>query len=249
MTPDALDALIRLHEGLPRQGPGDPEALARMVERLALPEIPKAADMGCGSGSAARWLAETLGADVLAIDAAAPFIDDLRRGLANAPPRRGRVTARVGDMLAPEIAPGSLDLIVSEGAAYAVGFAEALAAWRPLVRPGGGLVVSECVWFGTVRPEPAAAFWRKDYPAMDTPAAAIAAAERAGWRLVAAERLTAAAWRQSYYGPLAARMDRLAPDADPALARAIAEARAEMDVFARFCDSYGYVLFAFDAAP
>jgi serine/threonine-protein kinase HipA len=129
-----------------------------------------------------------------------------------------------------------------------VGFAEALTAWRPLVKLGGGLVVSECVWFGSLRPEPAAAFWREGYPAMDTAAAAIASAEQAGWRLVAAERLTAAAWMQSYYGPLAARMDRLAPCADPALAQAIAEARDEMDVFARFCDTYGYALLAFDTA-
>jgi hypothetical protein len=161
---------------------------------------------------------------------------------------QGAVEARVGDMAAPPVAPGSLDVIVSEGAAYAIGFSEALRAWRPLVRPGGGLVASECVWFGAERPAAAAAYWSRAYPAMGSTAEALARAEAAGWRLVAAERLPPSAWWESYYHPLAARITALAPGSDRALARVIAEAQEEMALFRATCDHWGYVYLALDAA-
>jgi SAM-dependent methyltransferase len=251
VTDDALRALIRLHEDTPRQGPGDPAALDRLIATLGLPPAPRAADFGCGAGATALRLAATLGADVLALDFAPTFLAALGARLAADPPARGRVRPALGDMRAPPVGPGALDLIVSEGAAYAVGFAAALAAWAPLLRPGGGMVVSECVWWGAARPAAAAAFWAEGYPAMDTPAAALAAAERAGLRLVAAERLAPAAWRESYYAPLAARCDALAAEAaaDPPLAAAIAEARAEMALFATPADAYGYLLLALDRPP
>lgn len=250
MTDPALRALIHLHEDAPRQGPGEAAVLDRMIDRLRIGDGARAADLGCGSGSTALRLAVARSFDVLALDAAEPFIDRLRARLAATPPPRGAVRAVLGDMAAPPVAPGTLDLIVSEGAAYAIGFAHALALWRPLVRPGGGLVVSECVWFGTQRPQAAAAHWSAAYPGMGSIADAVARAEAAGWRLVAAERLPAAAWRESYYRPLAARIDALRAEAatDAALARAIAEAEAEQAVFEATCDAWGYVYLALDAA-
>jgi SAM-dependent methyltransferase len=253
IEPDpATAALIALYADLPRQGPGDPAALDRMLDRLRLGRGGRAADLGCGAGAVALRLAERRGMDVLALDAAPAFIDRLRRRLALRPAVSGAVRPMVGDMAAPPVAPGSLDLIVSEGAAYCIGVAQALALWRPLVRPGGGLILSECCWFAADpadRPAQARDFWAAAYPEMDTAAATLAAAEAAGWRLAACERLTPAAWWDSYYDPLAAHIDALAGAlaADPHLAAAAADARAEMDLFARTCDAWGYVLFAFDA--
>ena len=39
------------------------------------------------------------------------------------------------------------DLVWAEGSAYSIGFENALALWRTLLRPGGCLVVTELVWF------------------------------------------------------------------------------------------------------
>jgi len=245
----SLDALIRLHGDAPRQGPGEGATLDRMIDRLRMADGARAADLGCGSGATALRLALTRSWDVLALDAAAPFIDRLAARLAAHPPRRGAVTPVLGDMAAPPVAPGSLDVIVSEGAAYAIGFAQALRLWRPLVRAGGGLVVSECVWFGPARPAAAAAHWAQAYPAMGTVADALDRAEAAGWRLVAAERLSPAAWWESYYDPLATHIAAVEATADPALTAAIAEARAEMALFEATCDAWGYVYFALDAGP
>ena len=249
MTDKALEALIHLHEDAHRQGPGEVATLDRMIDRLRIGDGARAADLGCGSGATALRLAVARSFEVLALDAAEPFIDRLRARLQASPPQRGSVEAVVGDMAAPPVRPGELDLIVSEGAAYAIGFANALKLWRPLMRPGGGLVVSECVWFGAERPAAAVSYWMKAYPEMGSIAEAIARAEAAGWRLVAAERLQAEAWRESYHRPLAARIAALRSEAasDAALAEVIAEAEAEIALFDATCKAWGYVYLALDA--
>lgn len=247
---EAIAALVALHDGAPRQGPGDVAVLDRMIAALGFAPGAgplRAADLGCGSGATALHLAEAYGAEVLAVDLAAPFLARLAARLAEAPPASGAVSPHPGDMLAPPVAPGALDLIVSEGAAYAVGFAAAMQAWRPLVRAGGGLVVSECVWFGARRPPKAAAFWAEAYPEMGSVADAVARAEAGGWRLKAAERLSPEAWWTSYYDPLAARCDALEPGADGALKAVIAETRAEMALFRATSADWGYVCLALDA--
>lgn len=250
MSAPSLAALIHLHDDTPRQGPGEAAVLDRMIDRLRIGDGARAADLGCGTGTTALRLAVTRSFDVLALDAAAPFIERLQTRLAATPPPRGAVTPVVGDMAAPPVAPGTLDIIVSEGAAYAIGFTHALERWRPLVRPGGGLVVSECVWFGAARPPAAAAHWARAYPEMGSIAEAVARAEAAGWRAVAAERLTAEAWRQSYHRPLAARIAALRAEAacDGMLADIIAEAEAEQRLFDETCEAWGYVYLALDAA-
>ncbi|MGF1659449.1 MAG: class I SAM-dependent methyltransferase [Rubrimonas sp.] len=249
MADTALAALIHLHEDAPRQGPGEAAVLDRMIDRLKIGDGARAADLGCGSGATALRLAVARSFDVLALDAAAPFIDRLRARLKANPPQRGSVEPVIGDMAAPPVSPGALDLIVSEGAAYSIGFANALKLWRPLVRRGGGLVVSECVWFGADRPASARAHWEAGYPGMGSIADAVARAEAAGWRLVAAERLRAEAWRESYHRPLAARIAALRAEAasDAALAQAIAEAESEIALFDATCDAWGYVYLALDA--
>lgn len=248
MRDEEIAGLIALFADAPRQAPSDPAALDRMIAALSLPFAPRAADFGAGTGATARRLAEALSADILALDAAAPFIERLAAEIAAAPPAAGAIRPVLGDMAAPPVAPGSLDLIVSEGAAYAIGLDAALSLWAPLLAPGGGLALSDAVWFGEARPEPAAAFWAEEYPAMGTVADSVALAERAGWRLVAAERMPREAWRLSYYDPLEAQIAALAPraESEPGLAAAIAGMRREMAVFDACGDAYGYVYLALD---
>ncbi|SDG69223.1 SAM-dependent methyltransferase [Roseospirillum parvum] len=239
----AIAALIALHRGLPRQGPGSTALTARLLDDLAprLPARPRVADLGCGSGVAARQIAEHLDAEVVAVDFAADFIDQLK---AAPPPAAGRVIPRVADMLDPGLGPASLDLIWSEGAAYAVGVPAALAAWRPLLRPGGVLVLSECVWFTPDPPPEAARHWAEAYPGMTTASGLIARAEAAGFGLLSAHRLPAEAWWESYYTPLAANLARLEaePADDPHLIAAIAETRREMALFKAHHTAYGYLI-------
>lgn len=239
-------AMEALYGALPRQGPGDPAALDRMLVRLGVPEGARAADMGCGTGATALRLASVWSMRVAALDLSPFLLARLRRRLAESAPARGAVEPVEADIAAPPFEPGTFDLIVSEGAAYTVGFAAAMAAWRPLVRRGGVAVVSECVWLGRDRPDEAAAFWDEAYPGMGGLAEAVAAAEAGGWRVAAVERLDTAAWSGSYYGPLAERAAALADR--PGMAEAVAGARAEMRLFARTGWAWGYVYLALDTA-
>lgn len=86
------------------------------------------------------------------------------------------------------------DLLWAEGSAYTIGFENALRAWRPLLRPGGCLVVTELVWFAAAPAERARAFFANAYPDMRDEATRIDQARSACDELVASFRLPADDW-------------------------------------------------------
>jgi SAM-dependent methyltransferase len=238
-----IEALILVHRGLPRQGPGDAE-ITRQVLRLlpGLPAQPQVADLGCGSGAAALVLAAELGVTVKALDFARPFLDELQvaareRGLEHL------VEIVQADMAQPPLPAASLDLIWSEGAAYSLTFAGALEKWRPLLQPGGYLVASEITWLLDGRPETLQEFWDEGYPQMADEAGNRAHAEAAGFSVLATELLPPRFWWSNYYGPLKLRMDKLRNLEDPVLAQVILEAEVEMELFRQYSDWYGYVFY------
>jgi len=237
------EALFRLHDGLPRQAPGSDACTREALARLPpLPEAPRVADFGCGPGRSALVLAAELGVRVLALDLHPPFVAALRSA-ARARRLAGLIDARVGDMAAPGLDPGSLDLIWSEGAIYLLGFARGLRRWRPLLAPGGLIAVSELSWLADARPAAAEEFWRAAYPGMATIEDNVARARRAGFEVLDQFTLPPAAWWDEYYRPLQARIARLRAGADADLASAIAATEREIELFARHGDSYGYVFY------
>jgi cyclopropane fatty-acyl-phospholipid synthase-like methyltransferase len=73
-----LAALIDLHRGHDRQGPGDSEFSRHILSHLStLPLKPRIADLGCGSGAGALLLAQHYQSPVVAVDSSAVFIDEL----------------------------------------------------------------------------------------------------------------------------------------------------------------------------
>lgn len=243
------DAFFQLHGGLLQEGPGSDDATREALRRLGpLPAGARVLDLGCGPGRQTLALAEALGAPITAVDLHQPFLDALAeraaaRGLAHL------VRTRRADFGALDEAPGSVDLIWSEGAIYHLGWAEGLRRWRPLLRPGGRIAATELSWLGEARPPEAAAFWAAAYPTMGTVASNTAAAEAAGFAVIDTFALPAAAW-WNYYGPLRARAEALreAAASDPDLAGAIAETEREIGLFERDPGSYGYVFYLLRAA-
>lgn len=240
-----IAALIELHRGLPREGPGD-EAFSRaLLDSLpALPPHPRIADLGCGSGAATLLLARYYSSKVIAVDFAAPLIEELEArareaGLAHL------VVGLCADMGRLDWAPASLDLIWSEGAAYAIGFENALALWRPLLADGGIAVVSELSWFDDAPPAAARDYWQTAYPDMGSEAQNIGRAQRAGYRVLETRRLPSEAWWKNYYGPLRERMQEIEPT--PANEAVLRETEEEMAQLERWSEVYGYTFYVLQA--
>lgn len=245
MSDANLEALVRVFREAPRQGPSDPAVVDRLLDLLRLPARPRLADLGCGNGATAVRLAQARGAHVIAVDAMATFVEDLRTRIAATPPAPGSVEPLVGDLLAPPIETASLDGVLCEGAAYNVGLANALEAFRPLLRPDGAVLVSECVWTTSAPPAEAREWWREEGVELAGLSDALRQVERSGWRFVAAEALEARAWRESYYGPLEKHLERLECEGvDAPVASVIAELRRESRVFQEYGASYTYVYLA-----
>lgn len=245
MTPE--EALVVLHEGTARQGPGDDELSVRLLRSLPpLPDDCTVADLGCGTGATSLLLARHLRRPVLCVDTSESFLETLRARAAAAGVAH-LVTTRCADMGRLDPAEHRFGLVWSEGAAYSLTFEGAMRAWRPLLPVGGVAVVSELCWFGADRPAAPRAFWEREYPAMATEAEDVARAERHGFRLLATERLSSEAWWTSYYDPLEERLVAHSHDDSPAIAQAVASTRREIELFRAFSDHYGYTFFVLQA--
>ena len=245
MVADDLALLFELFANTPRQGPGSVtttrRALRLVPESLRLDRV---LDLGCGTGGSTIVLAEVTGAHVTAVDIHPPFLAALRaraeeRGLAT------RITTVAADMANASSLGADFDLIWAEGSAYSIGFENALRRWRPLLRPGGCLVVTELVWFVAEPSERARAFFASDYPDMTDEAARIDQSRRAGYDLVSSFRLPADDWRAYYAGLEAPLEDAISRRGELEIYAAM---RLEREIYEACGDEYGYLCLVLQAA-
>src|SRR5690242_390102 len=154
-TSNPLDLLF---SGMNKLSPGD-DGLSRYVLR-SLPEhrFEVIVDAGCGAGRQTFVLVDELRTPVHAVDSYQPFLDRLNRraedkGLAQL------VRTHCMDMKdIPTVFP-KIDLLWAEGAAYNIGFANALATWAKAITPDGFAVVSELCWLRETVPDPVREFF------------------------------------------------------------------------------------------
>lgn len=239
-------ALTDLHRGLDRKGPGDSDFSRNILSNLStLPLKPRIADLGCGSGASALLLAQHYQSTVTAVDSSAVFIDELKARAKQAGLEHLIIPIH-GDMAELDWSVGSVDLLWSEGAAYNLGFEQALKIWRPLVSNHGIAVLSEMSWFTENVPEPAIAYWQNAYPMMGTEAENIDRASRSGFSILSRHRLPSQAWWVNYYEPLRERMQRI--EITPSTESVIRETEEEIRLFEKFSDSYGYTFYILQAA-
>ena len=143
----------------------DAATLAALELCAGLPEPAHVLDIGCGPGMQALAIARSRNAQVVAVDVEETFLAQLNQS-ARAAALADRITTRALDMNDLPFSDGEFDLVWSEGAAYIMGFAAALRQWRPLLGPGGYLMVSELCWTTHPRPQPVAEFFAEAYPPM-----------------------------------------------------------------------------------
>jgi ubiquinone/menaquinone biosynthesis C-methylase UbiE len=247
---ESIAALIELHRGLERQGPGDTAFSRQLLQKLGpMPANLRIADLGCGSGAAALLLAEHFQRPVAAVDSCSVFIEELKMrarqaGLAHLITPLQADMAELGAAL--DWPPACIDLLWSEGAAYNLGFERALSVWRPFLKDKGIAVVSEMSWFTDEAPQPAFDYWHAAYPTMGTESENIDRARHAGYQMLATQRLPSDVWWKNYYTPLRARIKQL--ELTPAMQAVVEETETEMELFEKFSDSYGYTFYVLQAA-
>lgn len=237
-----MDLFFELHKDLPREGPGDNASTARAFAMIpGLPPRPRILDIGCGPGKQTFVLAARSGGHVTALDKHRPFLDELTRLVSQAGLAR-RIAPLEGDMAALDFADESFDLLWSEGAIYILGFERGLREWKRLLKPGGGLAVTEISWLVENPPAEALAFWGREYPQMKSVAENLEIVERCGYRLLDHFTLPQSAWWEQYYTPMEVRLEMLRAQnaANPEALRLLDESQAEIDLYRKFSDAYGY---------
>ncbi|HEV3010276.1 MAG TPA: class I SAM-dependent methyltransferase [Burkholderiales bacterium] len=223
-------------------GPGGNEHTLQVLQLLPGQQFRVVVDAGCGTGRQTIALARKLGKLVHAVDSHAQFLSELARRAGEAKVAH-LVQTHCMDM---KDIPGvfrDIDLLWSEGAAYSIGFANALSTWAPALVPGGFVVASELSWLKDQAPEAAKEFFSSGYPDMQSVQRNVELARRAGYRVLGTYTLPRDAWVDGYYDVLGPRAQALLEHQDPAVRAFAAETVKEIEVFERCEDSYGYVFY------
>ena len=231
----AMRDFYQIFGAMHRQGPGSEASLLKGLS--GLPEnadVRRILEVGCGAGASALALTKSTSARIVALDNYPPFIHKLKNK-ADRASLGGRLYPIVGSMTDLPFSEGCFDLIWSEGAAYNMGFEEALSQWKRLLRPGGWLFVSEAVWT-TSDPSPECRdYWNAEYPAIRDMTMRLDQAQALGYRVLDSFILPRADW-EAFYGDMAAQLGAVTHPS-----RAHADLRAEIDIFLKYGDEFSYL--------
>lgn len=236
-----LTLMADLHKDAARQGPGSDDSTKQALGLTRLSSDAKidVADIGCGTGASTFTLARELpNARFVATDLLPDFLEVLTQR-AKQSGCLERVATQQASMESLPYDGDSLDLIWSEGAIYNMGFRAGLEAWRPLLRSGGVLAVSEITWLSPHPPETIRQHWESEYAEIATVAEKVAILERAGYDLQGYFVLPPTDWIEK---PIEEHIPAfLARHSDRPEATQIAEMmRHEASLYERYLDYFSY---------
>jgi len=239
-TPNPVDLLFA---GMNKLSPGDDSLSLYVLRSLPEHHFEVVVDAGCGAGRQTFVLANELKTPVYAVDSYQPFLDRLSQrakenGLAKL------VRTHCIDMKdIPTVFP-KIDLLWAEGAAYNIGFANALTTWAKAIKPNGFAVVSELCWLRQDKiPEAVSEFFRLGYPEMQSVEQNIQTAEDAGYELFNTYTLPKETWVKDYYNILEPRAKSLVNHSDVGVRDFAIETLKEIETFRISEESYGYVFY------
>ena len=239
-TPNPIDLLVA---DMDKLSPGDDRLSLYVLRSLPQHRFEIVVDAGCGAGRQTMVLASELGTPIQAIDSYQPFLNRLKqrfkeKGIAHL------VRTHCMDMKEiPSVFP-KIDLLWAEGAAYNIGFANALTTWAKAIKPNGFAVVSELCWLRENKiPEAVSEFFRSVYPEMHSVPKNIAIAEEAGYKIFNIYTVPKEAWQKDYYDALEPRAKSLAESSNVTLREFAVETLKEIEIFKISEQSYGYVFY------
>ena len=241
------DPIELLFGGMEKLGPGSDADTLRVLQSLPKSRFDLVVDAGCGAGRQTIALAKELRTTIHAIDSHRPFLDEFGRRAEQAGVS-SLIQAHCMDMSAIPERFSDIDLLWSEGAAYNIGFVNALTTWAAALRPGGLAVVSELAWLDDNPPAAAFDFFQSGYPDMKRAAENISIAQDAGYTVLDTYTLPREAWVDRYYEVLEPRAQALTNHQDASVREFAQETVREIDVFESSGDSYGYVFYVLQRA-
>lgn len=229
---------MTVYESLERWGPGSKSDTLRAFSLLT--QLPKnILEIGCGKGLTTVVLAENCTANITAVDNELSVINFLTLKIQN-DGLNSRVTPLCVSMTELPFDNSSFDLIWAEGCAYIMGVKNALSKWKPLLKDGGILVLSDLVWLTNNPSQEAKVFFEKEYPDMQTADTRYVQAEMAGYKVLNSFTISASSWK-NYYEPLKKRVEDLSIQMqDSAVLKDI---RNEIDIYTKFIKEYGYQMY------
>lgn len=239
---DTHDPIELLFGGMEKLGPGGDAHTLHVLRSLPQQQFNLIVDAGCGAGRQTMVLVKELGTLVHAVDSHGPFLDELTRR-AKASGAEHLVSTHCMDMRDIPRVFGHIDLLWSEGAAYNIGFADALTTWAAAMSPAGLVVASELSWLREEVPDAVREFFVSGYPDMQPVQSNIALARRAGYKVLSTYVLPMETWVEGYYEVLGPRAKALVDHRDAAVRDLSMETIKEIEVFERSEGSYGYVFY------
>jgi ubiquinone/menaquinone biosynthesis C-methylase UbiE len=238
-----------LFGSIPRQGPGSNEYTRKAYLSLpGLPQHPEILDIGCGSGTQTLELARICDGRIIALDNHQPFLDELDKRAA-AEGLDHKIETVNGSMLELSYPDGTFDVIWSEGAIFVIGFERGLREWKPLLKKGGCLVVSELTWFKDDIPDEIRAFLEGEYPPITTIEGNREIIRQAGYDEVANFKLPESGWWDNFYVHLQKRIPELRQKyaGNEEALGVLDMGQKEIDMYKKYSSCYGYTFFLMQA--
>jgi SAM-dependent methyltransferase len=235
-------AIDLLFGGMEKLGPGGNAHTLHGLRLLPKQQFRVIVDAGCGTGRQTMVLAKELGTLVHAVDSYEPFLNDLMQR-AKGIGIEHLIHTHCMDMKDIPAVFQHIDLLWSEGAAYHIGFANALTIWASAINQDGFVVVSELSWLRDQVPDGVREFFLSGYPDMQSLQQNLALAANAGYRVLTTYTLPKEAWVEGYYDVLEPRAQSLVDHPDASVRDFAVETIKEIEIFRRSEDSYGYVFY------
>jgi trans-aconitate methyltransferase len=236
-----------LFGGMEKLGPGSNVHTLHVLRLLPKQRFHVIVDAGCGTGRQTMVLVKELGTLVHAVDSYEPFLKDLMRRAKGARIEH-LVQTHCMDMKDIPNVFQHIDLLWSEGAAYNIGFSDALTTWASALNKDGFAVVSELSWLREQVPNAVREFFLSGYPDMQSIQQNLAVAENTGYRVLTTYTLPKEAWVEGYYDDLEPRAKALVDHPDSSVSDFAVETMKEIDILKCSEDSYGYVFYVLQLA-